>query len=105
MERLCTLVNQAGFPLKQIPYSEWLERLQAWEGFESSPLLSLMPLLAEPVLRGATRLQTSKHSPVYECVNTLKAIGNRDGISFVQVTSDLIRRIVEFMTRKGFYSL
>ncbi|KAJ6092360.1 hypothetical protein N7467_004329 [Penicillium canescens] len=105
MERLCTLVNQAGFPLKQIPYSEWLERLQAWEGFESSPLLSLMPLLAEPVLRGATRLQTSKHSPVYECVNTLKAIGNRDGISFVQVTPDLIRRIVEFMTRKGFYSL
>ena len=105
MERLCTLINQAGFPLKQIPYSEWLERLQAWEGLESSPLLSLMPLFAEPVLRGATRLQTSKHSPVYECVNTLKAISNRDSISFVQLTPDLIRRIFEFMKRKGFYSL
>jgi hypothetical protein len=105
MERLCTLINEAGFPSKQISYSEWLQRLQAWKGLESSPLLSLMPLFAEPVLRGATRLQTSKYSPVYDCVNTLKALGNRDGTSFVQVTPELIGRYIEFMKRKGFYSL
>jgi thioester reductase-like protein len=104
MERLCTLINEAGFPLKQISYPEWLERLQSWKGLESSPLLSLMPLLAEPVLRGATRLQTSKYSPVYECANTLKVLGNREGGSFVQVTPELIGRFVEFMKRKGFYS-
>jgi hypothetical protein len=38
-------------------------------------------------------------------MNTLKAIGNRDGIPFVQITPDLIRRLVEFLPRKGFCSL
>jgi amino acid adenylation domain-containing protein/thioester reductase-like protein len=105
MERLCTIVNEAGFPLKQISYSEWLEKLQAWKEFESSPLLSLMPLLAEPVLRGATRLQTSKFSPVYECKNTSNVLGNHDGGSFVKLTPDHVRRLVDFQKRKGFYNL
>ncbi|KAJ5302347.1 hypothetical protein PENANT_c008G03420 [Penicillium antarcticum] len=104
MEKLCTFINQAGFSIKQVPYPEWLERLQAWEGLESSPVISLMPLLAEPVLRGATRLQTSKYSPVYDCSNTLKVLGNHDGGSFVQLTPDLIRKFVGFLTRKGFYN-
>lgn len=105
MERLCMLINQAGFPLQQISYPDWLEKLQAWDGLESSPLLSLMPLLAEPVLRDATRLQTSKYSPVYDCVNTLKAIAGRSDICFVQLTPDLIKRFINFWTRKGFHSI
>lgn len=105
MEKLCTLINQAGFPLEQIPYPDWLQKLETWSRLESSPLLSLMPLLAEPVLRDSTRLQTSKYSPVYECPNTLKAIRSRDDISYVQLTSELVRSFIEFWTRKGFHSL
>lgn len=104
MERLCVLINQAGFPLQQISYPDWLEKLQSWDCLESSPLLSLMPLLAEPVLRDATRLQTSKFSPVYDCVNTLKAIAGRDDICFVQLTSDLIQKFIYFWDRKDFHS-
>ncbi|CAG8343945.1 unnamed protein product [Penicillium salamii] len=103
MERLCVLINQAGFPLQQIPYSDWLKKLQTWNELESSPLLSLMPLLAEPVLRGDTRLQTSKYSPVYECINALKAIAGRNDISFSRLKPDLIRSFIDFWTRKGFY--
>ncbi|CAI7652281.1 unnamed protein product [Penicillium viridicatum] len=97
-------VDYAGFPLQQISYPDWLEKLQSWDCLESSPLLSLMPLLAEPVLRDATRLQTSKYSPVYDCVNTLKAIAGRDDICFVQLTSDLIQKFIYFWDRKGFHS-
>lgn len=105
MERLCTLINQAGFTLEQVSYPDWLKKLETWSKLESSPLLSLMPLLAEPVLRDSTRLQTSKYSPVYECSNTLKAVKGRDDISFVQLTSGLVQSFIEFWIRKGFHSL
>jgi hypothetical protein len=104
MERLCVLINQAGFSVQEIPYAEWLEKLQTWDGFESSPCLPLMPLLAEPILRGDTRLQTSKYSPRYDCANTLKAIGACDDIRFVQLTSDLVKKFIDFWARKGFYN-
>lgn len=104
MERLCVLINQAGFSVQEIPYAEWLEKMQAWDGFESSPCLPLMPLLAEPILRGDTRLQTSKYSPRYDCANTLKAIGACDDIRFVQLTPDLVKKYIDFWARKGFYN-
>ncbi|RMJ28823.1 Male sterility protein [Aspergillus sp. HF37] len=105
MERLCSLINQAGFCVRQIPYSDWLDRLHAWDGLETSPLLSLMPLLAEPVLRGATRLQTSKFSPVYECRNTQKALINRPDIQYTQLSPRLIKMFVDFWVGKGFYRI
>ncbi|KAJ5740317.1 hypothetical protein N7493_000189 [Penicillium malachiteum] len=105
MERLCTLLNEAGFPVRQIPYQDWLEKLQAWEILESSPLLSLMPLFVEPVIRGATRLQTSKYSPVYDCTNTLKAISGQRDIRFTQITPALINKFIDFWTGKGLHSI
>lgn len=104
MERLCVLVRQAGFSLEQIPYQDWLEILQDWDALESSPLLSLMPLLAEPVLRDATRLQTSKYTPIYECTNTLAAISGSD-ISFTRLTPELIKKFIDFWVGKGLHSL
>ncbi|KAJ5697920.1 hypothetical protein N7488_011604 [Penicillium malachiteum] len=105
MERLCILLNEAGLPVRQISYQDWLEKLQAWELLESSPLLSLMPLLVEPVIRGATRLQTSKYSPVYDCTNTLKAISGQRDIQFIQITPALIKKFIDFWIRKGLHSL
>ncbi|KAJ5864921.1 uncharacterized protein N7529_006837 [Penicillium soppii] len=105
MEDLCVMINQAGFPVEQIAYQDWLDKLQAWNSLESSPLLSLMPLLAEPVLRGATRLQTSKYTPVYDCTNTLKAISGRGDISHVPLSPELIRKFIDFWIGKGMHSL
>jgi amino acid adenylation domain-containing protein/thioester reductase-like protein len=105
MEELCALIRQAGFPLEQISYKDWLEKLQAWDALESSPLLSLMPLLAEPVLRDATRLQTSKYTPTYDCTNTLEASSSRDDISFTRLTSELIKKFIDFWVSKGLHSL
>lgn len=105
MERLCRLINQAGFSVTQIPYNDWLAKLRTWKGLEESPLLSLMPLFSEPVLRGATRLQTSKFSPVYECPNTQKALVDRPDIRYTQLCPDLIRRFVDFWLRKGFHRI
>jgi hypothetical protein len=105
MEDLCVMINQARFPVKQIAYQDWLDKLQAWNSLESSPLLSLMPLLAEPVLRGATRLQTSKYTPIYDCTNTLKVISGRGDISHVPLSPELIRKFIDFWIGKGMHSL
>lgn len=105
MERLCRLINEAGFPVTQIPYDDWLAKLKTWDGLEASPLLSLMPLLSEPVLRGSTRLQTSKFSPVYECPNTQRALVNRPDIQYIQLSPELIGGFVDFWLRKGFHRI
>lgn len=105
MERLCVLLNEAGFPVQEIPYPEWLDKLQSWDKLESSPLISMMPLLAEPILREHTRLQTSRYSPVYDCTNTLRAISARDDIGYTRLTSGLVRKFIDFWRAKGFHSI
>ncbi|KAL5356254.1 hypothetical protein BJX96DRAFT_162325 [Aspergillus floccosus] len=101
MDELCLRINEAGFPVKRIPYGEWVDRLREWDGLWQSPLLPLMPIITEPVLRGATRVQTSKFSPVYECMNTQRAVADRQDIQYVRVTPDLVKRHVDFWSKKG----
>lgn len=89
----------------QISYDEWLAKLQDWKGLGMSSLLSLMPLLAEPVLHGATRLQTSKLSPVYECPRAQQALDCRPEIQYVHLSADLIKRFVDFWLQKGLHCI
>lgn len=105
MERLCKLINSAGFPVTQVSYDEWLAKLQDWKRLEMSSLLSLMPLLAEPVLHGATRLQTSKLSSVYECPRAQQALDDRPDIQYVQLSADLIKQFVDFWLQKGLHCI
>ncbi|KAJ5273641.1 hypothetical protein N7478_008766 [Penicillium angulare] len=105
MERLCVLLNEAGFPVREISYPDWLNKLQSWDKLEVSPLISMMPLLAEPILREHTRLQTSRYSPVYDCTNTLNAISARDDIGYTRLTSELVRKSIDFWRAKGFHSI
>ncbi|OJJ30813.1 hypothetical protein ASPWEDRAFT_118398 [Aspergillus wentii DTO 134E9] len=103
MDTLGKFINQAGFPVHQIPFKDWVQKLQQWPGLGKSPLLSLMPLLTEPVLRGYTRLETSKFSPVYECTNTRKALKDSPGIHHIELTPELVRRFIQFWVEEGYH--
>ncbi|KAF5855481.1 hypothetical protein ETB97_009116 [Aspergillus alliaceus] len=105
MDRLHRLINEAGYPVKMVPYDDWIGKLKSWKALKESPLFSLMPLLTEPILRGATRLQTSKYSPTYECPNTLKVLADRPDIQFTRLSPELIKRFIEFWIKKGFHRI
>ncbi|OQE39131.1 hypothetical protein PENCOP_c007G04755 [Penicillium coprophilum] len=93
IEETCSLLNQAGYPVKQVPYQEWLEGIQKYLG---SPLEPLLPMLQEPVLGDLTRLQTSIHPPVYDTQNFVQALEDRPDIKYVSLDPELLQRCIDF---------
>ncbi|RDW90749.1 non-ribosomal peptide synthetase [Aspergillus mulundensis] len=98
------MLNEAGYAVKEVPYDEWVVRLRESD-IDRNPLSPLMPLLEEPVLWELSRLQTSKHTPVYAAPNTVKALGGRDDIRYTPLSSGLLGRYLESWRREGFYDV
>ncbi|KAL5042447.1 hypothetical protein BDW71DRAFT_211203 [Aspergillus fruticulosus] len=105
IEETGAMINQAGFSVKQVPYDEWVKRLRESDNLGQNPLSPLMPLLDEPVLRELSRLQTSKHTPVYETPNTVRALADRPDIWYTPLDAQLLKRYLDNWARKGFYDI
>ncbi|KAE8144541.1 hypothetical protein BDV25DRAFT_171368 [Aspergillus avenaceus] len=90
LEKTCKLLNEAVFQVKQIPYQDWVQEVR---DTGNGPLLPLMPMLEEPILRGLTRFQTTQ------------ALADRPDIRYVPLDHSLLRRKVKYWLRKGFYTL
>ncbi|KGO50783.1 hypothetical protein PEX2_063700 [Penicillium expansum] len=102
LEETCSLLNQAGYPVKQVPYQEWLEWIQEHPG---GPLEPLLPALQEQVWDNLTRIQTCIDVPVFETQNTVQALEDRPDINYVPLDRELLQRHIEFWVSKGYYSL
>ncbi|RMJ25141.1 Male sterility protein [Aspergillus sp. HF37] len=102
MEGTCKLINEAGYPVQQIPYHEWVAKIQQSPGNALEPLL---PALQESVLGGNTRIQTGTYNPVYDAQNTVQALAVRPDIQYVPLDAQLLRRYVEFWVQRGDYNL
>lgn len=105
IEETGAMINQAGYSVKQVPYDEWVKRLRESVNLNQNPLSPLMPLLEEPVLRELSRLQTSKHTPVYETPNTVRALADCPDIQYTPLDAQLLKRYLENWARKSFYDV
>ncbi|KAB8068236.1 hypothetical protein BDV29DRAFT_199523 [Aspergillus leporis] len=96
------LLKQARYPMEEIPYRGWVEKIQQHPG---NPLEPMLPMLQEPVFGDLTRMQTSTDTPVYDTRNTMRALADRPDIVYVPLSHELLRRYVEFWVRRHYYNL
>ncbi|KAE8395212.1 hypothetical protein BDV23DRAFT_194855 [Aspergillus alliaceus] len=104
LETTPAVINKAGYPVKTIPYWDWVQLLQQTNN-ENSPLMPLMPLLQEPVLAGLSRFETSRNTPHYTSFNTVAALEDAPDIRYVALDPAMLNRFLEFWDRKGFYNV
>ncbi|GFF64870.1 linear gramicidin synthase subunit D [Aspergillus lentulus] len=104
LERTVEVISGAGYPLKHIPYRDWVRMLQMSTDMDN-PLLPVMPLLQEPVLNGLSRFETSRNTPHYDSSNTVGALKDMPHIQYVPFDSRMLRMFLEFWHRKGFYEM
>ncbi|PYH40877.1 non-ribosomal peptide synthetase [Aspergillus saccharolyticus JOP 1030-1] len=100
MEEAYHVLRDAGYPLRLLPYWDWVRALQEMDD-PTNPLNPLLPMLQEPVISGLSRFQTSRQTPRYDCSNTLAAIKDAPQIQYVPLNAELVRKSLEFCRRKG----
>jgi thioester reductase-like protein len=105
IEETGAMINQAGYAVQQVPYDEWVKRLRESDNLNQNPLSPLMPLLEEAVLRELSRLQTCKHTPIYETPNTVRALADCPDIWYTPLDAQLLKRYLANWARKGFYDV
>lgn len=102
MESTCKLLNQAGHPVKQIPYHDWVEKIRQSPG---NPMAPMVPLLQERILGDLSRMQTSTFTPIYDVKNTIRALADRPDIQYLPLDAPLLQSYVDFWVKRGDYSL
>ncbi|KAL4875949.1 hypothetical protein BJY04DRAFT_232080 [Aspergillus karnatakaensis] len=104
-DQTCDLLNEAGFEVQMIEYKEWLGEVQrSNQSGLGEALRPLLPVLQEPVLNGLTRWEISQSSPRFDASNMERALEG-SGIEFIPITSDILRRILGFWQRNGYYKV
>jgi thioester reductase-like protein len=104
LEKTVEVIGGVGYPLKHIPYWDWVRMLQMTDDMDN-PLLPVMPLLQEPVLNGLSRFETSRNTPHYDSSNTVGALKDKPHIQYVPFDSRMLGKFLEFWRRKGFYEV
>ncbi|GIC90967.1 non-ribosomal peptide synthetase [Aspergillus udagawae] len=104
LEKTVEVIGGVGYPLKHIPYWDWVRMLQMTDDTDN-PLLPVMPLLQEPVLNGLSRFETSRNTPHYDSSNTVGALKDKPHIQYVSFDSRMLGKFLEFWRRKGFYEV
>lgn len=74
---LFKLLGECGFSLIELPYREWVERLEYDRHLNGNPLLPLLPMLSEPVYGNLTRWEVYQHMPVYRTDNVQRVLAGR----------------------------
>lgn len=87
---LFSLLNESGFALVELPYREWVERLENDHNLDRNPLLPLIPMLSEPVYGALTRWEVYQHMPVYRTDNVRRVLAGRVACPVLDV--DLLKR-------------
>ncbi|KAE8147859.1 hypothetical protein BDV25DRAFT_168822 [Aspergillus avenaceus] len=104
LEQTVGVIRQAGYPVKHVPYWDWVRMLQGTRNL-NNPLLPVMPLLQEPVLHGLSRFETSRNTPHYDSSNTVAALKDAPHIQYVPFDSEMLSSFIDFWDRKGYYEM
>ncbi|RAL08479.1 non-ribosomal peptide synthetase [Aspergillus homomorphus CBS 101889] len=102
MEQSYEIIVEVGYPLRLLPYWDWIRELQETNG-QDNPAKPLLPMLQEPVIGGLSRFQTSRQAPRYDCTNTMAVLKNAPEIHYTPLSADLLRKFLDFWRRKGFF--
>ncbi|KAJ6113863.1 NRPS-like protein biosynthetic cluster [Penicillium sp. IBT 18751x] len=100
----CKVINDAGYPVRLIKYSQWVSEVIAKQ-LPDGPLAPLMPMFEERVLGELTRWEASQHTPIYDSTNAADALRNRPDIRYRPLDPELLKLIISFWQRKGFYQV
>ncbi|KAE8385474.1 hypothetical protein BDV23DRAFT_188214 [Aspergillus alliaceus] len=96
------LLKQAGYSMEEIPYHDWVKKVQE---HPDNPLVAMLPMLQEPVFGEKTRMETSTETPVYDTRNTVQALANQADIKYIPLNHELLRRYVEFWVDRHYYKI
>jgi thioester reductase-like protein len=96
------LLNQCGYQLRPLTYSQWIARLNADPELDSNPLMPLLPMLSETVYGQLTRWEVYERMPTYDALHTQLALAETHGPSFVPMSSTLLGRYLTYWRNIGF---
>ncbi|MBD2814037.1 amino acid adenylation domain-containing protein [Xenorhabdus sp. Flor] len=96
------LINQCGYHLKDMHYSEWLKKLETDQKLTDNPLLPLLPMLSEKVYGELTRWEIYENMPAYDAKNTESAL--ETPVIYTPMNSDLLKRYLTYWKQIGFLS-
>jgi thioester reductase-like protein len=98
---LFALVRSAGYPLAEVPYSEWEAALvRSVRADDHHPLAPLLPLFTERVYRGLTNVEIYQHTPAYDCRNTLAGLAG-SGLAPEEIGAEQVRASLDYYVRSG----
>ncbi|MBC8945249.1 MULTISPECIES: amino acid adenylation domain-containing protein [Xenorhabdus] len=96
------ILNQCGYHLKDMHYSEWLKKLETDQKLIDNPLLPLLPMLSEKVYGELTRWEVYENMPAYDAKNTESAL--ETSVTYTSMDSDLLKRYLTYWKKIGFLS-
>lgn len=94
------LINQCGYPLQPLSYTEWLARLETDQSADN-PLTPLLPMLSEVVWRQKTRWELYENMPVYDARNMRLALENMTSPLFSPMNRQLLMRYLDYWRTTG----
>ncbi|SMG50134.1 amino acid adenylation domain-containing protein [Paraburkholderia susongensis] len=96
------LLGECGYPLEELTYQQWARRLTDDPRLQESPLMPLLPMLAEPVYGQLTRWEVYEGMPVYDSSNTRQALEKAGGIAYSNLDHPLLQRYLDYWVAIGF---
>ncbi|AKT40132.1 amino acid adenylation domain-containing protein [Chondromyces crocatus] len=95
-------VVDAGYPLKKLPYADWVDRVvRCVETTPYNPLLPLVPMLTERVHDGLTRWELYEDMPAYDDSNARRALAGT-GIACPVLDAARLNVYLNHQVRSGY---
>lgn len=99
VEACWMMLEECGYPLKALPYKDWLEALSSDKDLLANPLLPMLPVLQEPVRKHRTRWELYEDMAQYDITNTKRALADMPKRRTGFVMEDLQRHIADWVER------
>lgn len=102
LNRFFGLLSESGYPLKKLPYREWITKLSHDPDLYNNPLMPLLPMLSETVYQTQTRWEVYENMPVYDAENVRKALTIANSqLKFTQLDKNLLSLYLNFWQKNG----
>lgn len=104
LSQLVNWLSTLGYEIEQIPYQQWLEKLQTTAVTPENPLFTLRPFLLQRWTEEqltATELYTQDRRPEISCKETLDALAGSDVVC-PPLDGQLFSKYLSYLMRNGF---
>jgi hypothetical protein len=94
-------MSELGYPVRLVPFQEWLKELATWPASPLQPLLPFFTRRWPPKQLTYVELWERAHRPRLTCHETLEALAPA-GIQCPPLDRHLIGRYLSYLARTGF---